>query len=235
MKTLHIKSEERGQADHGWLKARFMFSFANYYNPEQMSFGTLRVLNDDIIQGGTGFPEHPHANMEIVTVPLSGSLKHVDNMGNSGVISSGEVQVMSAGTGVFHSEFNGSTSEEANICQIWVMPGKNGVEPRYDQLQFSMDKNVLQQIVSPDPNDAGSWIHADAWFNHGVFDKGQTVDYQLHKDTNGLFLFLIEGIVKVGDHEINRRDGFGVWDTDQVTFEIEEEARLLLLEVPMLG
>ena len=181
MKTTLIKSSERGHADHGWLKAYHMFSFAGYHNPEQMGFGTLRVLNDDVIQGGTGFSAHPHNNMEIITVPLEGALRHRDSMGNEGVIESGEVQVMSAGQGILHSEMNALSKEPTNITQIWVRPNKHNVHPRYDQIKFSFEKNALQQIVSPNESDEGSWIHSNSWFNHGVYNEGEELEYQIHR------------------------------------------------------
>ncbi|UKN02299.1 pirin family protein [Paracrocinitomix mangrovi] len=232
MKTYHIKSIERGSADYGWLKANYMFSFANYYNPNQMGFGSLRVLNDDVIQGKTGFSEHPHQNMEIITVPIAGALRHRDSMGNEGVIKSGEVQVMSAGTGVYHSEFN-DIADVTNISQIWVIPNKNNVEPRYDQISFSFDANSWQQIVSPNPDDEGSWIHANAWFHHGVFDKGELTAYQFNDKENGVFIFLIEGEIEVNGEKIEKRDGFGVHDTEGFDIKIMEDSRILLMEVPL--
>lgn len=233
MKTLHIKANTRGYANHGWLEVNHMFSFAGYFNPQRMNFGALRVLNDDIIQGGTGFSTHPHDNMEIITVPLEGSLRHKDSMGFEGIIKKGEVQVMSAGTGVHHSEFNGSSKDFANICQIWVIPNQRNVEPRYDQLDFDLTENKWQQIISPNQDDEGSWIYSDTWINHGIFDTGQTLNYQLHKEGNGLFIFLIEGELTIDDHVIERRDGFGLWDTNEVNLELKKDSRILLLEVPM--
>lgn len=233
MKTTLIKSNERGHANHGWLEAYHMFSFANYYNPEKMGFGTLRVLNDDVIQGGTGFGQHPHQNMEIITVPIEGALKHRDSIGNEGVITSGEVQVMSAGTGVVHAELNGLSSEPTNITQIWIIPNKENVEPRYDQLSFSFDANTLQQIVSPNPDDEGTWIHANAWIYHGVYDHSQEFTYSKKADENGVFVFLIEGKLNVSGVEMNRRDGLGVEGQKELRFEVLEDARFLLLDVPM--
>lgn len=233
MNSIHIKSDTRGQADYGWLRAKYMFSFSGYYNPQRMGFGTLRVLNDDIIQGGGGFPTHPHENMEIITVPLEGSLKHEDSMGHEGEIKKGEVQVMSAGTGVRHSEFNGSSKESTNICQIWILPDKENVDPRYDQIEFSLERNSLQQIISPNKEDQGSWIYSQTWINHGEFDQGKRIRYEWHKSDNGLFLFLIEGKIEVNGHEVNKRDGFGVWDEKSVEIEFMDDSRILLLEVPM--
>ncbi|MBD3638206.1 MAG: pirin family protein [Crocinitomicaceae bacterium] len=233
MKITHIKANDRGHMDHGWLNAHHMFNFANYYHPDRMGFGSLRVLNDDIIQGGTGFPTHPHNNMEIITVPLEGALEHKDSMGNEGVIKSGEVQVMSAGTGVLHSEANAHAKEATNITQIWVIPNKKGVEPRYDQIKFSFDKNVLQQIVSPNEEDAGSWIHSNSWFNHGVFEEGETFTYELHTPENGLFVFLIDGQLDIKGNIIEPRDGFGIEEADSVEFQVKKDSRFLLMEVPM--
>ena len=232
-KTILIKAKDRGHADHGWLNAHHMFSFANYYNPEQMGFGTLRVLNDDVIQGGTGFSTHPHNNMEIITVPLKGAIRHRDSMGNEGVIESGEVQVMSAGMGILHSEMNGLSKEETNITQIWVIPNKQNVHPRYDQIKFSFEPNNLQQIVSPNPDDEGSWIYSDSWFNHGVYDAGSTFTYDLHLQENGLFVFVIEGLLEVQGQKLEARDGFGIEGQNTVDFKVNQDSRFLLLEVPM--
>lgn len=235
MKTVLHKAATRGHQDHGWLKANHTFSFANYYDPERVHFGALRVLNDDHVEGGMGFGTHPHANMEIITIPLSGELHHKDSMGNFGAIQKGEIQVMSAGTGVQHSEFNGRQDEAVKLLQIWVIPNKMGVQPRYDQIKIadSAKPNDFQQIVSPNSDDEGSWIHQDAWFNLANFDKGTAKEYQLKMEGNGVYVFMISGKAKVGEVELSERDGLGVSETDRFTVEALENAEILLMEVPM--
>lgn len=235
MKTIFHGASTRGHADHGWLNAHHTFSFANYYDPDRMGFGALRVLNDDIIAGGMGFGRHPHDNMEIVTIPLQGALHHRDSMGNSGVIERGEIQVMSAGTGIFHSEVNARRDEETRLFQIWVIPNRQGVEPRYGLLRIAdgARPNELQQIVSPDPEDAGLWIHQDAWFHLGSFTEDRTISYPMHKAGQGLYLMVVSGEAKVGDKVLGQRDGLGIYDTDEVTIEVKAGSEILLIEVPM--
>ncbi len=235
MKTILHRADTRGHADHGWLNAHHSFSFANYYNPDRMNFGALRVLNDDIVSGGMGFGMHPHDNMEIITIPLRGDLEHKDSMGNTGRIKNGEIQVMSAGTGIFHSEYNPNKDKETNLLQIWLFPGKRNVEPRYDQISIEdyRKKNELYQVVSPDADDQGTWIHQDAWFHLGDFDKGTMRDYTLKKEGNGIYLFVIEGAVNVNGQSLGKRDAYGVWDTDKITVEAGSETQFLLMEVPM--
>lgn len=235
MKTVYHPSNSRGHANHGWLKANHTFSFANYYDPERVNFGALRVLNDDYIEGGMGFGMHPHANMEIITIPLSGELHHKDSMGNFGAIRKGEIQVMSAGTGVQHSEFNGLEDEAVTLLQIWVIPNKINVQPRYDQIKIADNEklNGFQQIISPNPNDEGSWINQDAWFNLAKFEKGNTKEYQLNKKDNGVYIFVIKGSAKIGDQLLETRDGVGIWEADSFTLEATEDAEILLMEVPM--
>ncbi|RNL86322.1 pirin family protein [Sinomicrobium pectinilyticum] len=235
MKTILHRADTRGHADHGWLNAHHSFSFANYYNPDRMNFGALRVLNDDIVSGGMGFGMHPHDNMEIITIPLRGDLEHKDSMGNTGRIKNGEIQVMSAGTGIFHSEYNPNKDKETNLLQIWLFPDKRNVEPRYDQISIEdyRKKNELYQVVSPDADDQGTWIHQDAWFHLGDFDKGTTRDYTLKKEGNGIYLFVIEGAVNVNGQSLGKRDAYGVWDTDKITVEAGSETQFLLMEVPM--
>jgi redox-sensitive bicupin YhaK (pirin superfamily) len=236
MKTNLYKAETRGHADHGWLDTHHTFSFANYYNPERIHFGALRVLNDDIVQGGEGFGRHPHDNMEIISIPLKGSLRHGDSMGNGGVINAGDVQVMSAGTGVFHSEFNADKNEEVNFFQIWVFPNKKGVEPRYEQKQmdFLQHKNELCEIVTPEPTDHSLWIHQDAWFNIGSFDGGEEAEYTLKNPKNGVFAMVIQGGFDVAGTELDRRDGIGIWDAGKIKFKsLGDDSRILLIEVPM--
>ncbi len=235
MNTVLHKSDTRGNANQGWLKSRHTFSFANYYNPERMHFGVLRVLNDDIVAPGMGFAKHPHDNMEIISIPLDGDLEHKDSMGNVAVIRKGDVQVMSAGTGVYHSEFNRNKNQEVKFLQIWVFPNKKDVTPRYDQISIrEVEKdNEFYQILSPNKDDQGVWIHQDAWFHLGNFDKGIKTGYDLKKTGNGVYIFVLEGSIKVGEQELNSRDGFGVWDLNSIQVESLEKSRVLLMEVPM--
>ena len=235
MKTELHKADSRGKQDHGWLKANHTFSFGGYYNPSRVHFGTLRVLNDDYVQGGMGFGMHPHANMEIITIPLSGELHHKDSMGNFGAIRKGEIQVMSAGTGVEHSEFNGSETEPVTLLQIWVIPSKLNVEPRYDQLSIleNQSENKFQQIISPNPDDDGSWIYQDAWFHLGYFSGGKDISYQLKKNGNGVYLFLISGIIYVNGTEMSSRDGLAISETEFIEIKVIDNAEILLMEVPM--
>lgn len=233
--VLH-KANTRGHANHGWLDAHHSFSFANYYNPERMHFGTLRVLNDDIINGGEGFGTHPHDNMEIITIPMEGAIEHKDSMGNSSVIHAGEIQVMSAGTGITHSEFNHFKDNKLKLLQIWIFPNHKGVTPRYDQLKLdALDKqNKLQQILSPNPEDAGVWIHQNAWFHLGHFDKDKTVEYKLKDKTNGVYAFIISGQFKINGQQLDTRDGFGIWDISSLEIQsATDHSEILLMEVPM--
>ncbi|MBL7892298.1 MAG: pirin family protein [Bacteroidia bacterium] len=232
--VLH-KAETRGHAQHGWLDAHHTFSFANYHDPARMHFGVLRVLNDDIIDGGGGFGMHPHDNMEIITIPIEGELEHKDSMGNVGVIRQNEVQVMSAGTGVYHSEYNKNPDKKTNLLQIWIFPNKRNVTPRYDQITFDPKDRVnkLLQIVSPNANEKGLWIHQDAWFHLGNFDKDLSIDYTLKKKGNGIYLFVISGSVFVEDQLLNKRDGMGVWAIDKIKIKAETKSEILIMEVPM--
>jgi redox-sensitive bicupin YhaK (pirin superfamily) len=233
--VLH-KANSRGKADHGWLKSQHSFSFASYYNPERMHFGVLRVLNDDVVSGGMGFGTHPHDNMEIISIPLQGNLEHKDSMGNKAVIRKGDVQVMSAGTGVYHSEYNQNKDEEVKFLQIWVFPNKKNVSPRYDQISLDEKdrQNKWQQILSPSPDDAGVWIHQDAWFHLGNFEKGKSIDYKLRKKGNGVYAFVLSGKVKIENQELETRDGLGIWDMDQLKMEAEADSEILLMEVPIV-
>lgn len=234
-KVLH-KSDTRGTADYGWLLARYSFSFANYFNPKRMNFGVLRVLNDDTIAGGMGFATHPHENMEIISIPLEGDLEHKDNMGNVGVIKSGDIQVMSAGSGVMHSERNKNRDREVKLLQIWIMPNKENVTPRYDQLTLNttQQKNKLQQILSPNPDDAGVWIHQNAWFHLGNFENNFSAFYKLKDTKNGVYAFVIHGSFSVNDQKLNHRDGLGVWDVQQLNIQSHaDDSQILLMEVPM--
>ncbi len=229
------KADTRGNANHGWLQSFHTFSFANYHNPERMNFGVLRVLNDDTVSAGMGFGTHPHDNMEIVSIPLEGDLEHQDSMGNKTVIRNGDIQIMSAGTGIRHSEYNKNKDELVKFLQIWIIPNKRDVTPRYDQITLNPEErhNKLQQILSPNPEDAGVWIHQDAWFHLGKFDKDVTTDYQFKKQGNGLYVFVLKGDVSINNQELNTRDGLGIWNTDQVSIKANSEAEFLLMEVPM--
>ncbi len=233
--TILHKASARGLADFGWLQSYQSFSFGEYYNPERMRFGALRVLNDDTVSGGKGFGEHPHDNMEIISIPLEGQLEHRDSMNNSAVISPGEIQVMSAGTGIYHSEYNKNSNQPAKFLQIWLFPNKRNVAPRYDQVKLNAEQshNRLQQILSPNPNDEGVWIYQDAWFHKGSFDKGVSVTYPLKKAGNGVYIFVIEGDIEVNGQTLNRRDGYGIWDTGQISLKALSNAEVLLIEVPM--
>lgn len=235
MQTVIHRAEDRGYADHGWLKAHHTFSFSNYYNPDRIHFGVLRVLNDDTVAPSMGFGMHPHDNMEIITIPLQGSLKHEDSMGHSSVIRSGEIQVMSAGTGIYHSEHNASDSEPINLLQIWLFPNKRNVEPRYDQQLLDTDTmhNNWSQILSPSSDDAGVWIHQRAWFHMGQFDTGQSVDYNWKDDRNGLYVFIIEGSVNINGIQLKDRDAIGISGTSHIDFKYSENSKVLLMEVPM--
>ena len=235
MKTVLHKANTRGHANHGWLNSYHSFSFANYYNPERMNFGVLRVLNDDTVSGGMGFGRHPHDNMEIISIPLEGDLEHQDSMGNTAVIRQGDVQAMSAGTGIFHSEKNKNAGEDVKFLQIWVIPKKQGVAPRYDQITLKPNvlKNTLYQVLSPNPDDEGIWIHQDAWFHMGEYDAEQTTSYSLKKAGNGVYAFVLEGNVTIEGQALNRRDGLGIWDTKELSIHADSDAKLLLMEVPM--
>ncbi len=237
MTTKLFEANSRGKADYGWLKANFSFSFGNYYNPERVQFGMLRVLNDDTIDGGTGFGTHPHDNMEIITIPLEGGLKHRDSMGNEGVIRFGEIQVMSAGTGVQHSEMNASQNEQAKTLQLWVFPDKEDVKPRYDQKSFDIENqiNTFVNIVSPkDKNDGNAlWVHQQTFFNLGIFEKNTSITYTINIPENGVYLFLIEGEIEVDNQILKQRDAMGIIDIDLFEIKINLKAKILLVEVPM--
>jgi len=235
MKSILHKANSRGNANHGWLNSKHSFSFANYYNPERMNFGVLRVLNDDIVAGGMGFGKHPHDNMEIISIPLSGDLEHKDDIGNTSVIKENDVQVMSAGKGVYHSEYNKNKEKEVNFLQIWVFPNKKNVQPRYDQINFNpKDRiNKWQQVLSPNAEDEGVWIHQDAWFNRATLTENKSLDYKINKPGNGLYIFVLEGSVNVNGQELEKKDGFGVWETEAFSFATKQGTELLLMEVPM--
>ena len=233
--TIIHKADTRGHADHGWLNAYHSFSFAGYYDPERIQFGALRVLNDDTVAAGMGFGTHPHDNMEIITIPLEGDLAHKDSMGNTEVIKNGDVQVMSAGTGIQHSEFNPNPDKRTKLLQIWVFPKQRNVAPRYQQITLDVAdrQNKLQQILSPNPDDAGVWIHQDAWFNMGKFDAGTTASYALHKKENGLYAFVLSGDVAIDGNALSTRDAIGITDFESIEIKATTDAEFLLMEVPM--
>lgn len=233
--TLH-KASERGVAEHGWLHSRFSFSFANWYNPAKMGFGVLRVINDDVIDADSGFDLHPHDNMEIVTIVMEGAVTHGDSMGNEGAIPAGDVQVMSAGTGVVHSEHNNSLEDELKLFQIWILPKERGIEPRYDQKSFgaTWKQNALQLLVSPDGRNDSLFIHQNAFIHRGALIDGKTQEYMLHDaEKNGVYLLVVDGSVKIDGHTLNSRDAIGVSETDSIIIVANATARYLLFEVPM--
>ena len=235
MKKIFHSSSSRGAADHGWLQAKHSFSFANYYDSERVQFGALRVLNDDIIAPGMGFGTHPHDNMEIITIPLDGALEHKDSMDNIGVIETDEIQVMSAGSGVYHSEYNKSRDQSVSLLQIWVFPNKKNVTPRYDQKNIKDLKKVnsFYPIVTPNQNGPGMWIHQDAWFHLGEFDKETRINYNINKKGNGVYAFIIEGSVQIDGESLEKRDALGLWDTESFELLANPNSRILLIEVPL--
>lgn len=235
MRTIYHAADSRGDANHGWLKSKHTFSFANYHNPERMGFGALRVINDDFVIAGQGFGKHSHRDMEIISIPLSGKLGHGDSIGNNGIIETGEIQVMSAGTGITHSEMNADDHEAVSFLQIWVIPNKMNAEPRYQQIRMDelMKPNAFNQILSPNSDDAGVWIHQDAWFSMGDFDKGVTETYPLKNPNNGVYIFVISGKVVINGNTLDTRDGLGVWDTKNFTMDVLDGAKVLIMEVPI--
>jgi redox-sensitive bicupin YhaK (pirin superfamily) len=236
MKKIIHKANTRGHANHGWLDSYHTFSFAGYYNAERIHFGALRVLNDDTVAGGMGFGAHPHDNMEIISIPTSGDLEHQDNMGNKQVIRQGDVQVMSAGTGIQHAEKNKNSDKQVKFFQIWVFPNKKNVQPRYDQKTFTDEEkqNKLLTVVSPlGSNDGGVQIHQDAWFSLGKLNKGISLNYQLHQKENGVYAFLIEGDVTINGEKLNRRDGMEITEADSLEIAADSDTEILLMEIPV--
>ncbi len=236
MQTVLHTSESRGDANHGWLHSKHSFSFANYYNPEKIHFGVLRVLNDDFVAAGMGFGLHPHDNMEIISIPLEGDLEHQDSMGNNTVIKHGDIQVMSAGTGIKHSEYNKNKDKPVKFLQIWVIPNKKDVTPRYDQITLDPTDRVnkLQQVLSPNPEDAGVWIHQDAWFHIGKFDQDTQATYDIKKAGNGMYAFVLYGQFEIAGQKLNERDALGITDFDQFELKaLTPDAEILLMELPM--
>lgn len=233
--VLH-KAESRGDANHGWLHSRHTFSFADYHDPARMHFGLLRVLNDDQVAAGMGFGTHRHDNMEIISIPLEGDLEHKDSIGNTTVIRNGDVQAMSAGSGISHSEYNKNKDKLVKFLQIWVIPNKRNVAPRYDQITLNPEDrhNTLQQIVSPNADDAGVWIHQDAWFHLGSFDKDYAADYTIKKNGNGVYAFILKGDFTIDGNELHERDGLGIWNTSKISLKSNsKDSEVLLMEVPM--
>lgn len=235
MKTILHKASTRGLADHGWLRSNHSFSFANYHNPERIHFGALRVLNDDEVAPGKGFGTHPHDNMEIVSIPLEGDLEHKDSMGNVTVIKQGDVQAMSAGTGIFHSEYNKNSDQEVKFLQIWIFPKERDITPTYSQITLDENKlnNQLAQILSPTTEDEGVAINQDAWFHLGNLEAGTKLGYQIKKPGNGVYAFVLNGGVNISGQDLQPRDGFGVWETNELAITASSDVRLLLMEVPM--
>lgn len=235
MNAVYHAAASRGHVQFSWLNTYHTFSFGNYYNPERIHFGMLRVLNDDVIDSGMGFGKHPHDNMEIITIPLSGDLEHKDSMGNVAIIKHGDIQVMSAGTGIYHSEYNKNNDRRVKFLQIWVFPNRKNVMPRYDQITLNIAdrKNKLQQVLSPNADDEGVWIYQNAWFHLGNFDKGVSTNYNIKAKGNGVYAFILKGDVTINDQALTTRDGFGIWDIDSLTIKADSDAEILLMEVPM--
>lgn len=233
--TVIHTADSRGHADHGWLNAYHSFSFGSWFNPNRVQFGALRVLNDDIIAAGMGFGTHGHDNMEIITIPLEGDLAHKDNMGNAETIKSGDIQVMSAGTGVQHSEFNPNNDAITKSFQIWLFPNKQNVTPRYQQITLdkSLQKNDFAQILSPNVDDEGVWIHQDAWFYMSDFDADFTKKLSLKKEGNGFYIMNIEGEIEVDGEKLNQRDAIGISNTSEIEIKANTASKFLIMEVPM--
>ena len=235
MNTILHRADTRGHANHGWLDTNHSFSFAHYYDPSRMNFGALRVLNDDVVDGGKGFGRHSHDNMEIISIPLSGDLEHKDSTGTTAVIKQNDVQIMSAGTGIYHSEYNKNADTKVNFLQIWVLPKEENSKPRYEQKTFQPEDriNKLQEVVSGNKESDGVWINQDAWFHLGTLKKDFKKDYILKQKGNGVYAFIIEGKVTVNGQKLNKRDGFGVWDIEQISIVADSDAEVLFMEVPM--
>ncbi|WP_420316179.1 pirin family protein [Ekhidna sp.] len=234
MKKIVHRAETRGTANFGWLTSRHTFSFGQYYNPERIHFGMLRVLNDDIVTGGAGFPTHPHDNMEIVSIPLKGALAHRDSTGTEKVINTGEVQIMSAGSGLTHSEYNASKEDDVNFLQIWVIPKEKDITPRYDQKEFEVSKrkNKIQTVVSPN-DESALWINQDSWFALSNLDQDRSISYKPNKLGNGVYLFVLEGKVSIGGEELGKRDAIGITEINEFNISANENSEMLLIEVPM--
>jgi len=234
LKTILHKAESRGYANHGWLKSYHTFSFAGYYNENRVHFGALRVLNDDTVAAGMGFGKHPHDNMEIVSIPLSGDLEHQDTTGRHEIIKQGDVQIMNAGNGIAHSEKNANRDREVKFLQIWVMPKERNITPRYEQKTFSITdrKNKLQTVVAPDDSNA-VWINQNAWFTLGDLEKEATTTYTLHDKSNGVYVFVLNGNISVNGFALNERDGLGITEAETLELKGDTHTEVLLIEVPM--
>ncbi len=235
MKTTIFKAGSRGHADHGWLNSYHTFSFAEYHDPERVRFGLLRVVNDDLVSPGQGFGTHPHDNMEIVSIPLKGALAHKDSTGNEKVIYTGDVQIMSAGSGLYHSEYNASKTEPVSFLQIWVFPKERDISPRYEQKTFDTAHraNKLQVVVSPAKDDGALWINQDAWFSLCDLEKGKSLDYTQNNKNSGVFIFLLEGNINTAGESLERRDAIGVTGADSINITANENSEILVIEVPM--
>ena len=235
MNIMIHKSKSRGHANHGWLDTYHTFSFGMYHEPSRIHFGMLRVLNDDFVIGGAGFGKHTHDNMEIISIPLQGSLAHSDSTGNEGVISTGDVQIMSAGSGIQHAEYNASETELVNFLQLWIIPKENNIQPRYDQLSFTKEqlRNQLRPIVSATEKEGTLWINQDAELYLGEFDASIEISHDIKSANHGIYIFVIEGSLTIGDITLNKRDGIGIYDTDSVLATVHKQSKLLLIEVPI--
>jgi len=235
MKKIIHRADSRGYFDYGWLKTNHTFSFSKYYDPERINFGMLRVLNDDIVAPGQGFGTHPHNNMEIVSIPLKGALAHKDSAGNEEIIFPNDVQVMSAGNGIQHSEYNHSSEEEVNFLQLWIFPDKQGHKPRYDQKTFNAGerKNKLLNIVSPEKSNDNLWLNQDAYLSMSDIDRNNTINYKLNTKETGIYIFLIDGEISVGGETISKRDGIGIWEVEEISIKAIKDSQVLLIEVPM--
>jgi redox-sensitive bicupin YhaK (pirin superfamily) len=234
MKTILHKAAERGHANHGWLDSYHSFSFAHFYDPAKVHFGALRVLNDDTVKAGFGFSKHPHDNMEIVSIPLYGDLEHKDSTGRHEIIKQNDVQIMSAGSGIAHSEMNANKDKEVKFLQVWVFPKEHNITPRYEQKTFRPEErnNKIQTVVAPNDADAVK-INQDAWFSLGKMDKDFTADYSIKYNGNGVYAFVLEGEVTIGDQKLGKRDALGIWDTDKINITANSNAEILLIDVPM--
>lgn len=233
MKKVFHTANSRGHADHGWLNAKHSFSFASWYNPERIHFGMLRVLNDDIVAGGMGFGKHPHDNMEIITIPLLGAIQHQDSMGFSEVIHAGEVQVMSAGTGIYHSEYNPDPNQELNLFQIWIFPNQKQVTPRYAQRKYNLKLESFTELVGPEQSGIETWIHQDAWISLGEFSSGTKTSYTLKNINHGAYVMLVDGAIQIGDQIFQKRDAMGISQTENIEIEMKQKSTILVIEVPM--
>ena len=235
MQTIIHRAADRGYADHGWLKANHSFSFGQWYNPEKIHFGALRVLNDDKVAAGMGFGTHPHDNMEIITIPLKGAVHHKDSMGNDGIVSTGEVQVMSAGTGIMHSEFNGSKTDDLELFQIWIFPNEKDVTPRYDQMAIETTemRNQFLQLVGPKSSEKGVWIHQEAYIHMAELDAETTLTYALKSPKNGIYMLAVEGELSIDNEQLNLRDAAGISGTSSVDISAKTASKVLVIEVPM--